>query len=100
MEINNQMLEETRDTVTVPAQCVVQILRVMARGSQERDRSHAQQAAANNPAVPVANAANEAESESEEEWERCLPIFASVFVNDEIGVEFYSFDEGPHDLSI
>lgn len=38
VEVNNQMLDETRDTVTVPALCVVRILRAMARRSQEGEQ--------------------------------------------------------------
>ncbi|XP_055331544.1 DDB1- and CUL4-associated factor 6-like [Paramacrobiotus metropolitanus] len=37
-EVNNQMLDETRDTVTVPAVCVVRILRAMARRSEEGEQ--------------------------------------------------------------
>ena len=60
VDVNNQMLEETRDTVTVPALAVVQILRQMARRNQE---------AAPPAAIAVENAADSSDSEESAEDE-------------------------------
>ncbi|OQV15913.1 DDB1- and CUL4-associated factor 6 [Hypsibius exemplaris] len=67
MDVNNQMLAETRDTVTVPAVCVVQILRAMARSSQEgeqRRRNNIDNSTEGNAvAQAVANESSDSEPE-------------------------------------